>query len=230
MAKVSFAAPVNEIRGRLGGIIYSANQSGSYAKPFAKSSNPRTAFQATQRVSLQQFAIMWQTLSTAIRALWNAYAALPAQAKTDSLGNTYYVSGFNWFISFNILQISVGRAPWLAAPSATVVPTIVPSTLVCNKDPANNCVVTYPTPPGTGADTLFHFQLRLTSGRLTVPIRDYVLIHHVNRDDFTNPVTISNLDDFFGPIQAGQTLWLRSHRKASQGRDGPSEFISAVAA
>jgi hypothetical protein len=46
MAIVSFGAPITGMRGSIGGITYSGNKSGAYAKIWAKSANVRTPKQS----------------------------------------------------------------------------------------------------------------------------------------------------------------------------------------
>lgn len=229
MAKVSFASPIDEMRGRLAGIIFSANRSGSYIKPFSKSSNPRTPAQSTQRTSFNQFGIRWTNLTDPQRAAWNTYAALPAQVKTDSLGNPYFVSGFNWYISFNTLLAAVDRPLFDGPPTALVPATVAITSLVCNAAATNNCVITWAAPPGNNGATQIFAQLRLHPGRISVPDRNFIQIDFIPFGIATNPLTIPNLDDFFGPIQIGQVLWIKSTINKPQGRSGPSEIANAVA-
>lgn len=66
---------------------------------------------------------LWNSLTSVQRAAWDTFAALGAQALTNSLGETYYASGWNWFCKTNVRLLRVGRStisatPTIARPSA----------------------------------------------------------------------------------------------------------------
>ena len=126
MAKIKIGAPLTGIRGTIGGIIYSANKSGPFARAWAMTSNPRTPKQTIERSFLSQMSEDWRSLSDGQRIAWATFAALPAQELTDSLGEAYYASGWNWFVKCNVRLLRLGRAkikpvPTQARPAA---PTI----------------------------------------------------------------------------------------------------------
>jgi len=117
MAITKIGPPLAGIRGTLGGVVYSANGSGTYCKPWAPPSNPRTELQMVERSYLASMPALWQALSSAQRTAWDTFAALGAQALVNSLGETYYASGYNWFVKCNIRLLRVGRATISAAPT-----------------------------------------------------------------------------------------------------------------
>jgi hypothetical protein len=47
---------------------------------------------------------------------WAVYAAGAAQAKTNSLGETYYASGFNWYVEINDARTRAGLAITASVP------------------------------------------------------------------------------------------------------------------
>jgi len=111
MAIVSFGAPITGIRGSIGGITYSGNKSGPYAKLWAKGSNVRTPPQSVDRLLLASLAARWRTLDAGDRADWDTFAADPAQELTNSLGEPYYISGFLWWNKISRELIRAGRDP-----------------------------------------------------------------------------------------------------------------------
>ncbi len=117
MAVVKLAAPLAGIRGTIAGLTYSANGSSLYVKPWAKGSNPKTPKQTTERSFLAQMPQLWAALSDAQRAAWRTFAADPAQELTNSLGESYFASGFNWFCKCNIRLLRVGRSTIQAIPT-----------------------------------------------------------------------------------------------------------------
>jgi len=117
MAIAKFAAPIAGLRGTIGGVTYSANKSGPYVKQWSRSANQRTYNQQVQRAYIAGLASEWRSLSTALKAEWSAFAALPAQELTNSLGEAYYASGFNWFVKCNTRLDRAGRAHITAVPT-----------------------------------------------------------------------------------------------------------------
>ncbi len=126
MAIIKVGAPLAGIRGTIGGITYSENHSGTYAKKWSMPSNPKTPRQTAERGYLARMPSLWNELTDDQRADWRSFAADPAQEKTNPLGESYYASGYNWFCQCNVSLIRVGRAtikpsPTQAQPAA---PTI----------------------------------------------------------------------------------------------------------
>ena len=126
MAIVKIGAPLAGIRGTLGGITYSENGASVYAKQWSKPSNPRTPKQTRERSYLSSIPALWAALTDVQRAAWRTFAADPAQELTNSLGETYYASGYNWFTKCNVrlLRLSlstISAVPTQARPAAPVV-------------------------------------------------------------------------------------------------------------
>lgn len=117
MAKIVLAAPIAGIRGTVNGLIYSANGATPYVKRYAFGPNPRTSRQQTERSNFAAYAAAWAALSSSDQGDWDTYAADPAQELTNSLGEAYYVSGFNWFVGLSTQLQRVGRAALDPAPS-----------------------------------------------------------------------------------------------------------------
>jgi hypothetical protein len=130
MAIVTFGAPLSGLRGSIGGVTYSANKSGPYAKLWAKASNVRTPPQSLDRLLLASLAARWRTLDAGDRADWDEFAADPAQELTNSLGEGYYISGFLWWNKISRELIRAGRDPlesgWnVTKPTAPAILTLV---------------------------------------------------------------------------------------------------------
>lgn len=119
MAIVKFGVAVVGIRGTVGGLTFSVNKSGPYAKQWSRSSNPKTVRQSAQRAILASIPAEWRDLSTAERALWDDFAELPAQDLTNPFGETYSIPGWGWFNKINIRLIVMGRAVRTAVPTQT---------------------------------------------------------------------------------------------------------------
>lgn len=124
MAKVVFGGAVTGIRGKYAGAIFSANASSAYVKNFRAPVNPRTTRQQIVRSYLPILTEAWRLLSSANKTAWDTWFADPAQERTNSLGEPYYLSGYQGFISYGSNRLQFGlalntAAPTLATPTGT---------------------------------------------------------------------------------------------------------------
>ncbi len=117
MAILKLGELVAGIRGTIGGTIYSVNKSGPFARGWAKGSNPRTPAQTSQRAITSTHPTEWRDLTQSKRDGWDAYAADAAQELFNSLGESYYATGFNWFSRINTHLILSGLARRNGAPT-----------------------------------------------------------------------------------------------------------------
>lgn len=101
MAIIKLGTTVTGIRGHMGGIVFSANKSGPYSKPWHYPVNPRSTKQQTQRSLLQYLAQQWQALDPADKALWDAYAITDPEPTYNSLGELLTLTGYNYFTRCN---------------------------------------------------------------------------------------------------------------------------------
>lgn len=116
MAILKFGAPVSGLRGTIGGITFSANGTGPYAKQWSRSVNQKTQVQSVQRSYFSQHKDAWVGLTQAQRDDWVTYAAAPAQELTNSLGEAYFISGFQWFVSLNTRLLAADESLITLAP------------------------------------------------------------------------------------------------------------------
>lgn len=110
MAIIVFGELVTGVRGTLGGTVYSANASGPYVTQWRKPTNPRTEIQTEQRERYARKPFEWRSLTAGQRTDWATFAADPAQEQTNSLGESYYLSGYHWFVKCNT------RLEWQTLP------------------------------------------------------------------------------------------------------------------
>jgi len=139
MAITKLASPIAGLRGTIGGLVYSANGAGTYVKPWARPSNPQTTTQMIQRGNLGSMGASWRALTAAQRATWDLFAAQPAQALTNSLGDVYYISGYGWYVKCNTRLLRVGRSILTSAPLSP-------------RPPAHSLTTINVTPAGSESD------------------------------------------------------------------------------
>jgi len=129
MAKCRYITPIDEVRGTIGGVVFSANKSGTYCKARRQPVRTWSESQSFGKGIIAQWPNEWRSLDQADRDDWDTWAALPAQEKTNALGQTYYLSGFQWFVSLNtrlywFLLPFDDEPPASAKPSAPTVSTL----------------------------------------------------------------------------------------------------------
>lgn len=127
MARVKFGSLVVGVRGKVGGLVFTAGSAGAYCKPWASVANKRSVGQVTRRTSLSAAPQAWRALSGAQRAAWASWAADPAQARVNSLGVTYYLNAFQAFNSCYLRAAAAVLTPLSDPPVGSVpsMPTIV---------------------------------------------------------------------------------------------------------
>lgn len=130
MAIVKFGALVDAVRGSIGGITFSAGGSGPLVKLYNRGPRKRSELQNTVRANLGTLIGYWRSLDQGQRDDWDTYAADPAQEKTNSLGEAYYTSGWQWFCAcnHNLLMREedvIEDAPVLGTPTAPAVTAVL---------------------------------------------------------------------------------------------------------
>lgn len=105
--KIKFGAGILEARGKLGGMVFSRNTYGPYARSLAVPVNPSSQRQQQARSNLSSVVERWRaTLTDAQRAAWNQYAA--AITVVDKLGNAINLTGFNHYCRSNAAILAAG--------------------------------------------------------------------------------------------------------------------------
>jgi hypothetical protein len=110
MAKVKFGAIATDVRNKIGGIVYSKNQYGSYVRTKVSPVQPQTNYQRAVRDSFKALSVAWaNTLTTAQRAAWAAFAA--DHKVTDVFGASLQLSGLSMYQRVNriLAQCSIAR-------------------------------------------------------------------------------------------------------------------------
>lgn len=229
MAIIKVQAPVAGIRGTIGGITYSANKAGPYAKAWSRGSNPKTDFQTAQRRTLSTIPALWNALNGAEQLAWDTFAALPAQDRTNPLGETFSASGYNWFTICNTRLINMGRPPITATPiiARPASPTI--STLQLPFLENQIAKITYPSGEWTPTqDQVIEIGVVNSTGRTVAPNTLLQLLLDQDPPDTDQVFRVPYLDrwNLVGPAYKG---FARAYRQTTEGirsAPGTASFIS----
>jgi hypothetical protein len=98
-ALIKLGAFVTDIRGKVGGTIFSRNKGGAYAKNRVIPSNPQTSEQQAVRAVFGFISSSWRTLPAAFRSSWDSLAnQLSFQ---NAVGDAVNISGLALYQKFN---------------------------------------------------------------------------------------------------------------------------------
>lgn len=140
--KVKLGSIVTDARGSIGGVTYSRNHYGLYAKARVTPINPKTARQTAIRTSIAFLADMWAgTLTAPQRAAWDLYGSNVAM--TDSLGATMFLTGYNHFIRSNLLIKLAGGVIVVAGPVIFELPAQDPTLAIVVDEAGQKMNVTF---------------------------------------------------------------------------------------
>jgi len=119
---------VGQMSGKAGNNVASRNRFGSYIRIRVNGTNPNTALQQAARTSLATYSAGYRALTQAQRDGWTALGA--QITRTDSLGQTYTLTGLQAYVSVNRNLVTIGGAAVTTAPSITGIPASLLSVTV----------------------------------------------------------------------------------------------------
>lgn len=229
MAKLLFSALVDGVRGRVGGIIFSANAAGPAVRRYAPPIRSNTPIQVSRRGIFSQWGAGWRGLTAAQRTAWNVYAANILQAKTDALGNIYYLNGYQWFVSMNSNRNLVGRSQLSNAPSTPVpaAPTI--GTLLITAPGTAGCQQALTVASFGAFDLVAELYFSPSNAKLSTNARDYRFVIGVQTGAIVTPTVFPDLEPIFGTIQSGSYWTSRIYVQTVQGRRSAYSQANIVA-
>lgn len=103
--------------GSLAGQTASRNRFGQYCRTRAIPVNPNSTEQGIVRARLAAYSAGWRDLTDAQRAGWRDLGLI--MTRTDSLGQTYNLTGQEAYISVNTTRVAAGDAAVADAPALT---------------------------------------------------------------------------------------------------------------
>jgi len=104
MAK--FNPILGPLRGVIGASVFSHNKGGDYVRLRQAPTNPQSVRQMQVRNVLSTLAVAWSELTDNQRTLWTEFAV--ERPRTDSLGNSYTLTGLQMFCAMNCVVVDAG--------------------------------------------------------------------------------------------------------------------------
>lgn len=120
MAKVKFGGGITEMRGKMGGNVFSRNGSCAYVKKLTIPTNPQTIKQLAVRGIFSNISAAWDATNVIARLRWNLEAALIPF--TNSVGDVFYLSGKGLFQKCCGNLVNVGESILTDCPDEFTVP------------------------------------------------------------------------------------------------------------
>ena len=155
MASIKLGAYVTEIRGKVGGTVFSKSANGSYTKNFSKPVNTNTGRQQTVRGLFSQVSQYWRQLSDEEREAWAA--AAPEFPYQNRVGETSTYTGSQLFAKLNMarFQQDPGAEYMTNPPSPSSLTAIYSAVATLATDSPNvNITITINGGTGLGAGQL----------------------------------------------------------------------------
>lgn len=209
-----------DIRGSIGGTVYSRNRSGNYKRGRTVPVNPNTDAQVEVRNAMRSLTIAWQTLLTeAQRQGWSQYA--DNVPWVNKLGQTVKLTGLNMYCRSNVPRIQNGLAVIDDAPTVFDLAPAELALVVTASEAAQTLSVAFDdTQPWASEDGAFQsFLMGLPQNDSITffggPFASAGVILGDNGTPPTSPQILSSLPFSFA---AGQRLWVRSRIGLADGR------------
>lgn len=149
MALVKFSSPVDSMRGTVGGVTFSANSKGAYAKQWVYPAPARSAAQQPGKVTVSQAGAVWLSLSGAQRTGWASFGALASNVRTNGLGVSYQLTGYESFVWVNRLY-NPNASAWITTAPTGTRPTAIAGLSIAVHAAAPYLVVSYTSGELTG--------------------------------------------------------------------------------
>ena len=210
MAKIKLGAFVVGARGTIGGVTFSQNSSGVYAKAYRSPTRQRTTAQQIQRASMSISANEWAKMTFAEINAWNTFAASIAPAEIDPFGDPYRITGYSWFSRSTAFRALTGLAPLIAAPIVYNV-NVTAFTSMTIRSTASGLNSQYAYPAGTYDATKFLY-IKAIKRNTTGPVSSTVSMQNFIVDDNPPATQVffqSELEAAFGEINVGQSMLFR---------------------
>lgn len=210
--------------GSLAGQTSSRNRYGQYRRTRATPVNPQSEAQTNVRTRLSENSAAWRALTDEQRAGWTGLGA--QMVRTDSLGQTYTLTGFQAYLSVNGNNLAAGNAVVSAAPGLATPDPISTVTITLSEDAFS--VAYTATPLGTGERLFLYASPQRSQGR---GFEGDLRLLHVSAAAASSPANIeAAYTAKFGPPVLGNKVFIAACRYAGGFLSSPLNSSAVVAA
>lgn len=231
MAIVKYSSLVDDISGKVGGVVFASGPGGPVVRQKVTPSNPKTARQIAARNALSACGAAWAALTSSVRDQWQDYAA--STPVLGHYGKEVYLSGFDMFCRMFTLATFAGSAvpatgpstPGLAAGSG--ITAVAQTAASAAMSFTFGSGATWKSINGTAAIAHVAESQSPTRRTLQSPFRALLLAKGNNSTPPTSPIAATNP---WGTIAAGRVVYVSIHILGADGRLSPKETFVVTAA
>lgn len=141
MATIKLGPAISDIRGSIGGTVFSRNGGGAYAKERIKGTDPRTALQQVVRSIMSGMISAWAALTSTVRGDWAVYASqVPF---INRLGDSINLSGYNMYCRTKAICELINATVPAAAPTVMYLGESDPSVVITPDASSKNVSIVF---------------------------------------------------------------------------------------
>lgn len=200
----------------------SRNRYGQYNRTRAIPVNPNSARQSLARSRLSELSSAWRALSPSEQSAWNEYSA--AHPRTDSLGQTVFLTGHQAFVGVNSALLNASMAQ-VTAPPVDVALSAPEISLTVDNTPAFT-VAYLPTPLVAGAKLVVEASPPVSAGRTYNGDWRYI---GKTAAAAASPATLGDeYVDKFGAPGLGQAVFARARTILPSGQVSPWNSVRGI--
>src|SRR6266571_2331985 len=209
--------------GSYAGVTSSRNRNGQYVRTQATPVNPRSSAQVTARTRQTVNAAAWRSITAAQRAGWLSLGA--EMTRTDSLGQSYSLTGFQAYCSVNNILSVMGNALISDAPVLSTPVGLL--TMVLTLTSAAFSVAYTTTPLATGVKLIIRASPQRSAGRNFEA--DFRIISVTTAAAASPANILTAYTTKFGAPVTGNKIFV-SAANASGGFESPALIVGQVVA
>lgn len=164
MAKVVAPLMSQEVRGKMGGLVFNTYRGIATCKSLKSPVQPNTAAQTNARSRMTDASRAWAELTSVQRDAWEVYAASHIEA--DWTSKPKRLTGHNWFCRCYSRAILAGGSPITDVPAVAAPAAPAITSIAHNAAGGGTIEVTYTTPPASGTVWVFYGCGPISDGRV----------------------------------------------------------------
>lgn len=226
MAKYAPSALLGRLSRSAGSTTFAHNRFGAYLRNRTIPTNPATSAQTGVRTTLGDLSSAWRELTAAQRAAWTAYGE--NYVRTDSLGETYTLTGLQAFMSVNINRATYGNAQLSDAPIYAPPASLLTTAVTYDDTPVLS--IAYTATPLAAGQKLLIFATRPLSQGINFQQRGAYKLVHVSAAAAASPANIlAGYTTIYGSIgNIGDKILFRGVVLDEDGLTSPDLNFSAI--
>jgi hypothetical protein len=212
------AGLVTQGTGSIGGMTMSNNKAGYYLRARTVPTNPRTALQTAIRSGLAALSGSWSSLTSAQQAAWNLYGQNVTVVLNN--GTSAKLSGHNWYVGANQLQLQAGAPTVLDGPTTFTMatPIILAAPTFGSSVTVNGSLVDPPTTASSDDQLMLFISKPVGLGVAKMPTSFRYVNTTQSQPSTTQAIVVPRAD--FGAYDPSTTTnsWVKVVRILSDGR------------